>query len=111
MSDDLTAIPVLDYSLLTSDRPKFPGQLRRALIHVGFLYLRGTPIETHDLLEQVPHVFALPQESKAALSMRNSQHFLGYASLGKEFTKGARDMREQFAAVRLRNAAREPIAL
>ncbi|KZW01905.1 Clavaminate synthase-like protein [Exidia glandulosa HHB12029] len=96
MPSDFTAVPILDYTLIGTDKPLFLSQLRHALIHVGFMYLQNSPVETKSLVEQIPRLFALPQESKDALTMRNSQHFLGYTSFGKEFTKGARDMREQF---------------
>lgn len=95
-SADFTSIPILEYGLLARDRAAFLSQLRHALIHVGFLYLRGAPVDTTSVIAQIPRVFALPQSSKDALSMRNSEHFLGYTNLGTEFTKGALDMREQF---------------
>ena len=93
---DFTSVPILEYPLLKSDRAAFLAQLRHALIHVGFLYLRGAPVDTAPVVAQIPRLFALPQRSKEALSMRNSEHFLGYTNLGTEYTKGARDMREQF---------------
>jgi isopenicillin N synthase-like dioxygenase len=43
-----------------------------------------------------PLLFDLSQESKDALTMRNSEHFFGYNRLGSEFTRGTQDMREQF---------------
>lgn len=95
-SSDFTTIPILEYDLLSRDRGAFLAQLRQALVHVGFMYLRGAPVDAAPIVAQIPRVFALPQDRKDALSMRNSPHFLGYTSLGTEFTRGARDMREQF---------------
>ncbi|KIJ50464.1 hypothetical protein M422DRAFT_245749 [Sphaerobolus stellatus SS14] len=94
-----TSVPVLDYSLVKTDKQKFLIQLRHALVYVGFLYLSNHtfPQELVDsLISYVPRLFALPQEEKDSIAMRNSQHFLGYNRFGSEFTKGATDLREQF---------------
>ncbi|KIJ50431.1 hypothetical protein M422DRAFT_159671 [Sphaerobolus stellatus SS14] len=94
-----TSVPVLDYSLVKTDKQKFLTQLRHALVYVGFLYLSNhtVPQELVDsLISYVPKLFALPQEEKDSIAMRNSQHFLGYNRFGSEFTKGATDLREQF---------------
>lgn len=93
---DFTSIPILDYNLLRTDRAAFLAQLRHALIHVGFLYLRAPPVQTEAVIAQVPRFFGLPEESKARLGMVNSPHFLGYTATGTEYTKGQQDMREQF---------------
>ncbi|KAF5328578.1 hypothetical protein D9619_011475 [Psilocybe cf. subviscida] len=99
---DFSAIPILDYTLLSTPTGKaqFLSQLRHALINVGFLYLQHPPVApsvisalTH---EHIPALFALPQEEKDAVSMRNSEHFLGYSKLGAELTKGKVDQREQW---------------
>ena len=100
MSNNLTpsnfsSIPVLDYPLLHTDRAAFLTQLRHALIHVGFLYLRDAPVDTASVVEQVPRFFALQQEAKDRLAMTNNEHFLGYTKMGTEWTKGAQDWREQ----------------
>jgi len=94
-SVNFSSIPILDYLLLATDRAGFLAQLRHALINVGFLYLRNPPVDTSAVIKQVPRFFSLPQETKDRLSMRNSQHFLGYTRLGTEYTKGTQDMREQ----------------
>ncbi|KIJ50441.1 hypothetical protein M422DRAFT_245712 [Sphaerobolus stellatus SS14] len=94
-----TSVPVLDYSLVKTDKQKFLIQLRHALVYVGFLYLSNhtVPQELVDsLISYVPRLFALTQEEKDSIAMRNSQHFLGYNRFGSEFTKGATDLREQF---------------
>ncbi|KAI0320731.1 Clavaminate synthase-like protein [Amylostereum chailletii] len=101
MAANFTSVPILDYSLVASPatRPEFISQLRHALINVGFLYLSNPPIqpaEFDELVEYVPRVFALPQASKDAIKMANSQHFLGYSKLGVERTKNEADQREQF---------------
>ncbi|TFK44049.1 iron/ascorbate oxidoreductase [Crucibulum laeve] len=97
---NFSSVPVLDFSLLdTSERPKFIEQLRHALINVGFLYLANHPVAQMDidsLIEYIPKLFALPQESKEKIKMANSEHFLGYSKLGAELTKGQVDQREQF---------------
>ncbi|THH17296.1 hypothetical protein EW146_g3500 [Bondarzewia mesenterica] len=99
--DNFSSVPVLDYALLSSPatRPTFIAHLRNALINIGFLYLSHPPVTPGDidtLVAYVPRLFALPQESKGAIQMANSQHFLGYSRLGVERTKGASDQREQF---------------
>ncbi|KAF8645452.1 hypothetical protein AX16_007816 [Volvariella volvacea WC 439] len=96
---NFSSIPVLDYALLSTDRPLFIAQLRHALINVGFLYLANPPVEKSvidTVVDYIPKLFALPQEEKNKIRMANSPHFLGYSRLGAEFTKGAVDYREQF---------------
>ena len=101
LSQNFSSVPVLDYTL-TKDpatRPKFLDQLRNTLIHIGFLYLSNPPISQHDtdlVVDYLPKLFALPQEKKDKLAMRNTPHFLGYNNIGSEFTKGKADQREQF---------------
>ena len=48
------------------------------------------------MISFIPRLFALPQDEKDRIAMRNSPHFLGYSRLGTELTKGATDQREQF---------------
>ncbi|KAI0273328.1 Clavaminate synthase-like protein [Gloeopeniophorella convolvens] len=98
---DFTSIPILDYALLASPttRPAFLTQLRSALITTGFLYLAHPPVPPaliDAIVAHLPRVFALPQETKDALRMARSPHFLGYSKLGAERTRGAADMREQW---------------
>ncbi|KAK0213384.1 hypothetical protein DFS33DRAFT_1288721 [Desarmillaria ectypa] len=100
-SGNFSSIPILDYSLAASPstRPKLISELRNAAINVGFLYLSKTnvdPILVKDLVSYLPRLFALPQEAKEKIRMRNSPHFLGYSQFGAEYTKGNVDMREQF---------------
>lgn len=101
MTTSFQRVPIVDYSLALSPatKPAFLASLREAVINVGFLYLSNHPIplSTVDGLETcIPKLFALPQEEKDKISMKHSPHFLGYTALGKEFTKGKRDAREQF---------------
>ncbi|KZV73418.1 Clavaminate synthase-like protein [Peniophora sp. CONT] len=101
MPSTFTAVPVLDYAQLQSPdgRVAFLAELRHALVNVGFLYLKNSPVAHEDfdkLIEQIPKLFALPKEKKEELYMTNSEHFLGYTRLGAERTKGAADMREQW---------------
>ncbi|KAG5734874.1 putative iron/ascorbate oxidoreductase [Termitomyces sp. T112] len=96
---NFSSVPVLDWNLLTVDKPLFIAQLRHALINVGFLYLSNPPVASENiaaLIEYIPRLFGLPQEAKDAIRMANSPHFLGYSRLGAELTKGKTDHREQF---------------
>lgn len=100
-SGNFSSIPILDYSLAASSstRPQLISELRNAAINVGFLYLSKTnvdPILVKELVSYLPQLFALPQEAKEKIRMRNSPHFLGYSQFGAEYTKGNVDMREQF---------------
>ncbi|KAJ7090785.1 hypothetical protein B0H15DRAFT_778937 [Mycena belliarum] len=98
VSADFSSVPVLDYAQTTSSetKPQFIKELQHALINVGFLYLANVPVQTDELIAYIPQLFALPQEAKDKIIMRNSKHFLGYNKLGAEFTKGHTDWREQF---------------
>ncbi|KAL4990018.1 hypothetical protein BDW68DRAFT_195166 [Aspergillus falconensis] len=98
-SDSFTAIPVLDYSLSTSDKPAFLADLRDALVNVGFFYLVNAPIRPQvrqDLVKKCKALFDLPLEKKLEIEMVNSKHFLGYSRLGAEITARKQDYREQF---------------
>ncbi|KAL4973050.1 hypothetical protein BDW66DRAFT_169030 [Aspergillus desertorum] len=98
-SDSFTAIPVLDYSLSTSDKPAFLAELRNALVNVGFFYLVNAPISPQirqDLVRKCEALFDLPLEKKLEIEMVNSKHFLGYSRLGAEITARKQDYREQF---------------
>ncbi|KAL4995147.1 hypothetical protein BDV10DRAFT_196937 [Aspergillus recurvatus] len=98
-SDSFTAIPVLDYSLSTADKPAFLAGLRNALVNVGFFYLANAPIGPQirqDLVKKCKALFDLPLEKKLEIEMVNSKHFLGYSRLGAEITARKQDYREQF---------------
>jgi len=97
---EFTEVPVIDWSLSQGvDKPKFLAQLRHALVNIGFLYLdnHSVPKEVVERVKSfIPGLFALRQEEKDAISMANSEHFLGYTRLGAELTRGATDQREQY---------------
>ncbi|KDQ17215.1 hypothetical protein BOTBODRAFT_648452 [Botryobasidium botryosum FD-172 SS1] len=97
---NFSAVPVLDFTLLDrGKKDQFIAELRHAVVNVGFLYLANPPVSKElidSVVDYAPKLFALPQEAKDKLVMRNSPHFLGYNRLGSEFTKGAQDQREQF---------------
>lgn len=99
-TNNFSSIPVLDYSLVYGpDKSKFIGQLRHALINVGFFYLSNHPVDQrviNSLIDYIPKLFALPQAAKDEIKMAHSEHFLGYSRLGAELTKGQVDQREQF---------------
>lgn len=95
-----TDIPVIDLALAKdpASRPKLLEDLRYVLTEVGFLYVsnHGVP-ETviENLTKALPILFALPQDSKAAIALDKSPHFLGYSDTGHECTGGKVDFREQ----------------
>ncbi|KAF2215520.1 hypothetical protein CERZMDRAFT_110170 [Cercospora zeae-maydis SCOH1-5] len=97
----MASIPVLDLSWANDPdrKPELLSQLRAALFDVGFLYIvnHGVDRKTVDALtDRLPHLFALPDEQKAALSKLNSPHFLGHSGFAEETTLGRQDLREQF---------------
>ncbi|KAI5785840.1 hypothetical protein EDC01DRAFT_189539 [Geopyxis carbonaria] len=95
-----TEVPVLDLSLSRDPKtkPEFLEDLKKALLEVGFLYIKNTGIN-EKLVEEVMRLgklfFELPEEEKLRLEMKNSPHFLGYSRLGNEITKHETDWREQ----------------
>lgn len=96
---NFSSVPILDYALLSTNKPQFISQLRHALVNVGFLYLSNSPVSNtiiDSVISNIPKLFTLPREEKERVRMTNSEHFLGYSRLGAEFTKGAVDYREQF---------------
>ncbi|KAL3432692.1 hypothetical protein BDV09DRAFT_187253 [Aspergillus tetrazonus] len=98
-SASFTVIPVLDYSLSTSNKSDFLADLRYALVNVGFFYLVNAPIRPQirqDLVKKCRAIFDLPLEKKLEIEMVNSKHFLGYSRLGAEITARKQDYREQF---------------
>jgi isopenicillin N synthase-like dioxygenase len=104
---DLSTVPILDYSLITSpskspeeSRSLFLSQLRHAVTCLGSLYLTNHPIPPtllDSVAQYVPKFFDQRQEEKDKLGLANSQHFLGYSKLGGELTKGKVDWVEQLA--------------
>ncbi|EMF14494.1 isopenicillin N synthetase [Sphaerulina musiva SO2202] len=101
MASSFSEIPVLDLSAARDEKtkPQFLQELRNALLHVGFLYLKNTGIdqETFDqVCEQGIKFFDLPEEEKLAIEMKNKPSFLGYSRLGNEITAQNPDWREQY---------------
>ncbi|TGZ83470.1 Clavaminate synthase-like protein [Ascodesmis nigricans] len=95
-----TEVPILDLSLSRSPKtkPQFLEDLKRALLEVGFLYIKNYGIDeklTEEVIRLGKLFFELPEEEKLRLEMRNSPHFLGYSRLGNEITSHATDWREQ----------------
>ncbi|WPH02982.1 Hypothetical protein R9X50_00585400 [Acrodontium crateriforme] len=95
------SIPILDLSWASNPdkKSKLLEQLHSALFDVGFLYItnHGVPESTiSNLTDQLPTLFDLPQNEKAALNKLNSPHFLGYSGFAEETTLGEQDLREQF---------------
>jgi isopenicillin N synthase-like dioxygenase len=94
-------IPLLDFTLAhdPAAKPKFLESLRRAVVNVGFLYIKNAPISAaiqETLIKKGIELFELPLEEKLKIEMANSKHFLGYARLGTEITAMKPDYREQF---------------
>lgn len=96
-----TSIPVLDLALVESPatKPFFLSELRRALVIVGFFYLKNTPVSADvqkAFVQKSKDLFNLPLEKKLEIDMVNSKHFLGYSRLGCERTARKTDHREMF---------------
>ncbi|KFH40547.1 2-oxoglutarate-dependent dioxygenase-like protein [Hapsidospora chrysogenum ATCC 11550] len=96
-----TEIPRIDLSLAGDPltEPTLLAKLRYALIDVGFMYIENHGVPTRvvdDIRTALPELFALPPSAKAAVSISNSPHFLGYSGDGSETTAGQSDRREQF---------------
>jgi isopenicillin N synthase-like dioxygenase len=94
-------IPLLDFALANDQttRAKFLESLRRAVVNVGFLYVKNTPVSAviqETLIKKGIELFELTLEEKLKIEMANSKHFLGYARLGTEITAMKPDYREQF---------------
>ena len=77
-------IPILDLSQARDPqtKPAFLQDLRRALLEVGFLYIRSTGIDpqlTQDVIAQGKLFFELPEEKKLEVQMKNAPSFLGWS--------------------------------
>jgi isopenicillin N synthase-like dioxygenase len=98
LKDDPAAfeqIPLLDFALATNSgtKPKFLKSLRRAVVNVGFFYIKNTPISPATrgtLIKKGIEILELPLEEKLKIEMANSKHFLA------EITALKPDYREQF---------------
>ncbi|KAL1958492.1 hypothetical protein VTO42DRAFT_4356 [Malbranchea cinnamomea] len=94
------SIPILDLSLARdpASKPDFLLALRRALLEVGFLYIKNTGIPDQlvkDVVTLGKQFFDLPLEKKLEIEMKNAPSFLGYSRLGNEITRFKTDWREQ----------------
>jgi isopenicillin N synthase-like dioxygenase len=101
MSTSFSQIPVFD--LARAQDPETRSQslldLRRALVQVGFLYVRNHNVPSaiiERLIGALPSLFALPDAVKDDVALINSPHFLGYSKFGSEQTAKRADQREQF---------------
>ena len=79
------SIPILDLSQArdAKTKPAFLDDLRSALLHVGFLYISNTGIDEtliQDVITQGKAFFALPDEKKLEIQMKNAPSFLGTSS-------------------------------
>lgn len=80
-------------------KPKFLESLQRAIVNVGFLYIKNTTISPdiqQTLIAKGIDALELPLDEKLKVEMANSKHFLGYARLGAEITAMKPDYREQY---------------
>ncbi|KAI7832902.1 hypothetical protein BX661DRAFT_178755 [Kickxella alabastrina] len=98
-SPDFDSIPILDLNQATTNKQQFLSDLRHALIHVGFFYIKNHSIPAtflQALTTQTTGFFDLPLEEKHKSDKIHSPTFLGYSTQGNEITKNKKDNREQF---------------
>ena len=94
-------IPLLDFALSRdpATKSRFLDDLRKAIVNVGFFYVKNTtvsPTAQDNIIKKGIELLELPLEEKLKIEMANSKHFLGYARLGNEITALKPDYREQF---------------
>ncbi|KAF3911926.1 hypothetical protein ABW20_dc0104797 [Dactylellina cionopaga] len=100
-ANTFTSIPILDFTEVQSPatKPFFLANLRKALVTVGFFYLKNPPIPKQvqrDFIEKSIALCNLPLEKKLEIDMINSKHFLGYSRVACEKTAKKTDYREIF---------------
>lgn len=71
-----TEVPILDLSLAKdpATKPAFLEDLRKALLEVGFLYIKNTDVDAQlvkDVIRLTKEFFDLPTEEKLRLEMKN----------------------------------------
>ena len=94
-------LPTLDISRFDAggdERGAFLVDLRAAARNFGFFYLVGHGVGrliTQDLFGLGRRFFSLPDADKLAIEMVNSPQFRGYTRVGREYTRGKPDWREQ----------------
>ncbi|KAI9010250.1 hypothetical protein DFJ74DRAFT_686511 [Hyaloraphidium curvatum] len=80
-SKDFSEIPILDYELSLTDRPKFLEQLRHALHVVGFMYLKNAPgfsAEDQERLFRLAHTFFEDVPLETRMKYHEDEHFHGF---------------------------------
>ena len=96
-------LPVLDGRGLdsaegTPEHDHFVATLLHAASEVGFFYITNTSVTENTMagtLQAAQRFFAMPMETKEALSYESSPAFRGYMRVGVENTGGLTDLREQ----------------
>ena len=78
---DFTEIPIVDFALYSTDRPRFLSDLNHALHNVGFMYLKNAPgfdADTQQRLFDLAHAFFedLPEETR--MRYHEEKHFHGF---------------------------------
>lgn len=95
------SLPVVDlarFSAPPADRDAFLTELRQVLHDHGFFYLVGHGVDPQliaDTVAAAKRFFALPLDEKLKIEMVNSPRFRGYTRIGREYTRGLQDWREQ----------------
>ncbi|OMJ18606.1 1-aminocyclopropane-1-carboxylate oxidase [Smittium culicis] len=97
---DFSSIPIIDLNLVNiGKKDQLLGELKHALLHVGFFYVKNHSIP-QSLLDRAKDLavqfFDSPQEIKDKSDKILSSSFLGYSKQGFETTKGKKDNREQY---------------
>ncbi|MCC5880068.1 MAG: isopenicillin N synthase family oxygenase [Idiomarina sp.] len=103
------ALPVLDLQRLRAggeEKQKFLQDLAEAARTVGFFYVTGHQLcrQQDEVMSLAKRFFALSDEEKLSVEMKNSPHFRGYTRLQGELTQGQADLREQFDIMNEQNA-------
>lgn len=99
MDGDFTGIPILDLSLAQSSvtKPRFLLELRNALVHIGFFYVKHHPIPEQvqqDVMLQSMAFFNLPLHKKLEIETVHSKRFVGYSKMDAERTAAGTDHNE-----------------
>lgn len=76
-------LPIVDYNLLSEDRPEFLRQLKHALTDVGFLVLANAPgLEDafqHRMFKEVRGMFDAPMDVKTTGNINKTPYFRGHS--------------------------------
>lgn len=77
-------IPILDLAeaRIQENKPQFLHDLRDALLHVGFLYIKNTGIKQEqfdEVCREGIKFFDIPDKEKLRIEMKNEASFLGYS--------------------------------